>query len=520
VTRVLLGQSYYLRFDAKLFEAMQPYPPLGSLYAAAVLRERGYDVSFFDAMLAESETAWTRALCDHTPDVAVLFEDNFNYLSKMCLARMRDAAVTMIGTAIARGIPVVVAGADATDHADIYLDAGASYVILGEGELALVDVLELMDRQRPGGPESVAGLAWRDAAGAVRSTDRRPPIRDLDDLPFPAWDLVDFDRYRVMWEAQHGRFSLNMVTTRGCPYHCNWCAKPIWGQRYHARSPENVVAELEHILHLARPDHIWFCDDIMGLKPGWFESFAGALEARNLRVPFKCLSRPDLLLRGNAIEALSRAGAESVWMGAESGAQHILDAMEKGTTIEQIEAATRGLKRAGVRVGLFLQFGYPGETREDIRATFDMVERLQPDDIGVSVSYPLPGTPFHERVRTELGVKQNWNDSNDLAMMYRGPFTTAFYRKLHLILHKEFRSRRTARTIGARVARPWRLRRRDARALAAWAWYRSSLPLDRVQLDRLATVSNGSGAGIAGARSAEAAATPSEQPDGADRPVV
>src|SRR5262245_14910926 len=129
-TKVLLGQSYFLRFDPKLYAAMQPYPPLGTLYAASYLRERGYEVALFDAMLAGSEAEWDAALEQHRPAIAVLYEDNFNYLSKMCLLRMREAAFAMIGMARRRGCTVIVAGSDATDHAQAYLDAGAQYVLI------------------------------------------------------------------------------------------------------------------------------------------------------------------------------------------------------------------------------------------------------------------------------------------------------------------------------------------------------------------------------------------------------
>src|ERR1041385_4192505 len=116
---------------------MQPYPPLGTLYAASYLRSRGYDVALFDAMLAESEIEWDQALLRNKPRIAVLYEDNFNYLSKMCLLRMRQAAFAMIGMARQRGCTVVVAGSDATDHAQDYLAAGADYVLIGEGEQTL-----------------------------------------------------------------------------------------------------------------------------------------------------------------------------------------------------------------------------------------------------------------------------------------------------------------------------------------------------------------------------------------------
>lgn len=458
MTDVLFGQSYYLRFDPKLWAAMQPYPPLGTLYAAAYLRARGYAVALFDAMLAESEQAWAEALDRHRPRFAVLFEDNFNYLSKMCLLRMREAAFAMIELARARGCTVIVAGADMTDHADVYLQRGADYVLLGEGEETLGELLDALTARSSQPLEHIPGLAWNkedvirnrrlaDVAHTqspitnnqlLFSTGRRPDIKHLDALPFPAWDLVDIPRYRALWRERHGYFSMNMVTTRGCPYHCNWCAKPIWGQRYNSRSPENVVAELVRLKEHFAPDHLWFMDDIFGLRPGWIEAFARLVREADAVTPFKCLQRADLVTEKTAA-ALAAAGCQTVWIGAESGSQKILDAMEKGQSVEAIQRAARLLRAHGIDVGFFLQFGYPGETWNDIALTRRLVRECLPDDIGISVSYPLPGTKFYERVKMELGAKQNWVDSDDLAMLYRGPFPAPFYRALHRLVHAEHR---------------------------------------------------------------------------------
>jgi anaerobic magnesium-protoporphyrin IX monomethyl ester cyclase len=494
VSDVLVGQSYFLRFDAKLWSAMQPYPPLGSLYAASYLRPLGYDIAFFDAMLAESEAPWGWALDRVKPRFAVLYEDNFNYLSKMCLLRMREAAFRMIAMARERHTTVIVAGADANDHAEMYLARGAHFVVRGEGEQTLGELLDALTGKRDAPCEAIRGLTFLAGADADRvvHTPPRPDIRDLDALPFPAWDLVDLARYRAVWLKHHGFYSMNMVTTRGCPYHCNWCAKPIWGQRYNTRSPENVVDELRWLKTTYSPDHIWFVDDIMGLTPRWIEHFADLVEQHDARVPFKSLHRADLLLRGTTIAALKRAGARTVWVGAESGSQSILDAMDKGTTVAQIHAAAQRLHEAGIEVGFFLQFGYPGETRADIDKTFRMVRDCKPDDIGMSVSYPLPGTKFYETVKQELGVKQHWVDSKDLDMLYRGPFTADFYRQLHVVLHKEFRMRRGWNDVCQAVRRPMGLKRQHLRRLGATAFHLATLPLARRRLERLAHVPNAS----------------------------
>jgi radical SAM superfamily enzyme YgiQ (UPF0313 family) len=483
VTDILFGQSYYLRFDPKLYEAMMPYPPLGTLFAAALMRQQGYQVALFDAMLADSEAEWEAALEKYHPRFAVLFEDNFNYLSKMCLLNMRQAAFRMSQMAKQHGIPVIICGADATDHYTLYLAEGADYVIIGEGEQTLTELMAHLNGTSSAPLHQINGLAFKAANGDITLTNPRSILKQLDDLPFPAWDLVDTERYRSIWLSRHGYYSVNMVTTRGCPYSCNWCAKPIWGQRYNVRSPENVIAEMRWLQEHVQPDHIWFADDIFGLKPGWVQKFADLVEQAGIRIPFKCLSRADLLLVDDTIDALKRAGAEIIWMGAESGSQKILDAMDKGTRVEQIYESASKLKAAGIRVAFFLQFGYPGETREDIALTIQMVRDCMPDDIGISVSYPLPGTKFYQSVRSDLH-QTNWQDSADLAMLFNGPFPTAFYRQLHTVVHKDYRSRKTWLALKRGQIKPWN--KTHLRQLIALVYHRLTLPRETAKLDELA----------------------------------
>jgi anaerobic magnesium-protoporphyrin IX monomethyl ester cyclase len=492
MSRILLGQSYYLRFDPKLYAAMQPYAPLGTLYAASYLRERGYEVTFFDAMLAEGEEAWEKVLQCHRPRCAVLYEDNFNYLSKMCLLRMREAALRMIADAKKYGCIVILAGTDATDHAGMYLQKGADYVIRGEGEETLGELMDHIEGRSHVPIETITGLYWLDPSGAVRCNAPRPHLSDLDALPFPAWDLIDIPAYRKRWKDRHGYFSMNMVTTRGCPYRCNWCAKPIWGQQYNSRSPQNVAAELEWLINSYRPDHIWFADDVFGLTPGWIEEFGSLVRERKTAVPFKCQMRVDLV-KPTVVEGLKAARCEIVWLGAESGSQKILDAMEKGTNVAQIYQARHMLAAAGIRVALFLQFGYPGETYSDINRTLQMVRELMPDDIGISISYPLPGTEFYERVRAQLGNKRNWIDSDDLAMLYHGPFPESFYRRLYNAVHAEFRTRKGWDGICHSGAPPYPGERAWLRVLASipknWlSWQTNLWRLKRFHEDRASAV--------------------------------
>ncbi|MEO5998835.1 MAG: radical SAM protein [Chitinophagaceae bacterium] len=433
---ILFTHSYFLRFDPKQWEAGEPYAPLGTLYAAALMRENGYRVSLFDTMFAHSADEVITPLETKKPDFFVIYDDGFNYLTKMCLTNMRDAAFEMIRLAKARGCTVIVSSSDSTDHYEKYLIEGADFILLGEAEHTL---FELIDAESCTGtkPSQIPGLAFKQDGNIIK-TPRRAVISDLDALPFPAWDLVDMNSYRQMWLKSNGYFSINMGTTRGCPFKCNWCAKPIYGNRYHSRSTANVIKELKYLKYMYEFDHIWFCDDIFGLKPGWVNEFADLLEKENLHFRYKIQSRADLLLQENYIKALARSGCDNAWMGAESGSQKILDAMDKGTKVEQIYKSTRLLKVHGIKPSFFIQFGYLGETKEDIRQTIKMINELLPHSIGISVSYPLPGTIFYDKVKKDLKEKANWTDSDDLQLMFLNTYQPAFYKQLHRYVHAHF----------------------------------------------------------------------------------
>lgn len=481
MAEILLTHSYFLRFDPKEFRAMMPYPPLGTITAASVLRSAGFSVALHDVMLAESEEEIDSALDEHKPRLLVIYDDSFNYLTKMCLSRMREAAFRMAGHAKKRGCTVVVFSSDAGDHLDEYFRNNIGFVICGEAEFTLTELARSLLRDASMRPENIAGLAFSDR-GVIRTTRKRALLKDLDALPIAAWDLVDLDRYREVWRTKHGYFSLNISTTRGCPFHCNWCAKPLYGQVYNSRSPQSVVNEMKFLRATARPDHLWITDDIFGLKPGWIAEFARVVREEDAVIPFKCLSRADLLLNDDTIRHLAEAGCRTVWIGAESGSQKVLDAMEKGTTIDQIRTATRLLHDANINVGFFLQFGYPGEGWDDIQQTFELVKSAEPEEIGVSVSYPLPGTPFYSRVKAELGVKQNWIDSQDLDVLFAGEYSRTFYRTLHRVIHKRFSIWKKTRQIQMTLRNPRKARLSVLRSLSAVVYHSVTLPFDERKL--------------------------------------
>jgi anaerobic magnesium-protoporphyrin IX monomethyl ester cyclase len=431
---ILLAHSNFLAQDPKQTARMKPYAPLSTMLAAALLRQAGHDVALFDATFADGSGAFEAMLDAQRPKVVVVMEDHFNFLTKMCTPTRRESALAMIRSARRRGARVAANGPDVSDNPAMYLAAGADAVVLGEGELA---VLEVVTHWCAGGID-MAGLPGLvlPGNGALLRTAPRRALHDLDRLPPPAWDLVDVAAYRTAWQGAHERFSWSAVASRGCPYSCNWCAKPSFGRRYTARSPANLVAELSRLRHEVAPDHLWFADDIFGLDIDWTARFSEAVIAAGAVIPFTMQSRVNLMTE-RSVAALAAAGAEEVWLGIESGAQSILDAMDKGTTVAAARTATRLLKAHGVKACWFIQLGYPGESWDDIIATRDLIRDEAPDAIGVSVSYPLPGTEFYDRVRSQLGRQRNWRDTGELAMLFQGTYDTQVYRQLRDLLHAE-----------------------------------------------------------------------------------
>jgi anaerobic magnesium-protoporphyrin IX monomethyl ester cyclase len=453
---VLLTHSYHLPFDAKQLRKMQPYTPIGTLYAATALRDHGISVAVFDAMLDSPAEQFLTMLQQLRPKIVVIYEDDFNFLSKMCLTRMRDVAWEIAKASREIGAIVVVHGSDATDNSELFLENGFDYVLCGEAENVLVSLCTSILEQTE--LAELDGLVRRDEYGqVVHSPQRLAKNPAWAQLSLPARDLIDLEPYRASWLHAHGYFSTNMVASRGCPFHCNWCAKPISGNRFHLREASAVAEEMA-LLKQAGVEHIWFGDDVFALNHHWVREFAGEVTKRNAVVPFKVQSRADLM-REDTTYHLKAAGCAEVWMGVESGSQAILNAMDKGITLDTVAVARDRLRDAGIRACFFLQFGYPGETWDELQETIAFVRKLRPDDIGISFSYPLPGTIFYERVRTQLGTKRNWTDSDDLCIMFKAAYTTDFYRAVREALHAEVDSWHRPEIqaeLNVRVAMLWR----------------------------------------------------------------
>ncbi len=354
---VLLTHSYHLPYDPKQVRKMQPYPPLGTLYAASALHAQGISVAVCDTMLQDPLIAFPEALRQQQPRLVVIYEDDFNFLSKMCLTRMRELAWQLAQEARMAGAIVIAHGSDATDHADSYLHNGVDFILLGEAEQTLVDLCSAL---LTGGPREISQASCNSIMQTIscRAQENCPRTHHGTPCPgLPASSSIS-SPYRQAWTSAHGLFSTNVVASRGCPYQCNWCAKPISGDKFQIRPAALVAAEIRELKELYGVQHIWFGDDVFALNHHWMQQFADEVESTQCALPFKIQSRADLMTPGT-VESLKRAGCAEVWMGIESGSQKVLDAMDKGLNVSQVSTARTRLSDAGIRACYFLQFGYP-----------------------------------------------------------------------------------------------------------------------------------------------------------------
>jgi len=453
MARILITHGYRLVDDPAELALGKPYPPLGTLLSAGRLRDAGHEIYVHDATFDADIGPFRDTLTRYDPDLVFVLTDNLAVPPQMCTATLRSATLELVELASSEGWPVLVSAPDVTNHPEPYLEAGGTWAVRGDADSVLLAIAE---------GKMAAGEVSPEAA-----------LTDLDVLPCPPWELIDLAPYRETWRQRHGHWELNLSTSRGCPYRCNWCAKPVWGRTYNVRSPERTLEDLQHTLSVAQPDRIWFTDDIFAIRPNWLRAFADGVEGAGIRVPFRCLSRVDLLRDDSFTHDLARSGCREVWVGAESGSQTVLDAMDKDCTVTDIARATQLLHEHQIDVGFFLQLGYPGEGLDEVFETLSMVRTLRPDEIGVSVSYPLPGTIFHERVREQMR-QDAWDASMECDVLFETPFSQRFYNLVKKTLASEHRVANLPRSAIAFAKRPSRF---TGRRLAGTFFHAARLPL-------------------------------------------
>ena len=422
--KLLLTHGYFLYEDPKELQIMKPYPPLGLLYICSHLRGKGHSVEVFDSTFQTRATLRAR-LHQGAPSVLGIYANLMT----------RPNVVSILREAKEAGWRTIVGGPEPGAYVDEYLEAGADVVVLGEGEITLQ---ELLSAWRNGDTDlgQVAGLAFRDARGAICRTSPRAQIADLDSQPWPAREDIDMDRYVDTWRTHHGKGSVSIITARGCPFRCEWCSHQVFGQTHRRRKPEYVADELEWLLERYKPDMLWIADDVFTINHDWLAKWAAELKQRRIHIPFECISRSDRLNEG-VIRTLAELGCHRLWVGSESGSQRILDAMQRGVKVQAVRQAVALCRQYGIETGMFLMWGYEGEELEDIEATIDHVRSSNPDIFLTTVSYPIKGTPYYNKVASRVVQIKPWANTSDREFDIAGRRPREFYRVADELLRYE-----------------------------------------------------------------------------------
>lgn len=305
--------------------------------------------------------------------------------------------------------PVVLGGPCTTTlHTKILENTKADFTVMGEGEVTFVNLIRAIEKNKPF--KNVKGIVFR-RKNEIVATEPQENIKNLDEIPFPARHLFDMEKYiydylktiGIKLDDYDKIRSTTMLSSRGCPYHCTFCDKGIWGYQWRARSPQNMIEEIALLKEKYKINCIWFNDDTFVINKKRVEEFSKLME--DLDVIWFCHGRVNLMQSKDVFTNMRKGNCRAIAYGIESGDQHMLDSMKKMITLEQIRNAVEYAKEADIKVGGFFILGMPGETKETINKTFSFARELNLDYYAFSVATPYIGTELFERSVKEGLIK-------------------------------------------------------------------------------------------------------------------
>jgi radical SAM superfamily enzyme YgiQ (UPF0313 family) len=434
---LLLTHGYFMYEDPKELQILKPYPPLGILYICSYLRQKGFDVDVYDSTFSSREDLF-RYLRTQRPGILGIYANLMT----------RKNVVEILAVAREANWRTIVGGPEPGAYTLEYLQAGAEFVVMGEGELTMEELLSALLAKTPKHALQIPGLVFLDEGGLLRQTSARAQISNLDAQPWPARDAIDIPRYVKTWRDAHGQGSVSFITARGCPFKCRWCSHQVFGQTHRRRDPRLVVDEVEWLLNTYSPDMVWAADDVFTIHHGWLREYAAEMKRRGLKIPFECITRADRF-NPEVADLLSELGCFRVWIGSESGSQRILDRMERGVRIEQVQQATDLCRSRGIQSGMFLMWGYEGEELADIEATVEHVKRSQPDIFFTTVAYPIKGTPYFAQVKDRVVQLRPWSQTSDREFDVSGRGSRDYYQFADQLLRDEVALSRLAKDSGS-----------------------------------------------------------------------
>jgi anaerobic magnesium-protoporphyrin IX monomethyl ester cyclase len=392
MTSVLLIYPFFKpRRDRSVFR----FPPLGVSYLAASLMQAGHDVQLIDCTFLKREQALEKAMKAKAEVVGIY-----------CMVTMLEDSLQFAEALRGQSRLLVAGGPLPTRDPEPFLEK-FDVVVRGEGEQTMLELLSAYEKSS--GLSAVAGLAYRETTslpsrGNIFFTANRAFTKELDKIPFPARELLPNESYIQYAKKKYGFSITTVMSTRGCPYRCEFCSNVVFGGSYRERSPQNVVDEVEAALALGY-ERISFADDVFTMKKDRVIGICREIRKRGLNFQWECLGRVDALDAVTARE-MKAAGCTRIFFGIESGNEKMLEVMNKKITLEQARQAVTAAHLAGLQVGAFFIVCYPGDTDETVLETLHFTTCLPLDYLGLSMPYPLPGTELYKRTKNR--IKRDW----------------------------------------------------------------------------------------------------------------
>ena len=404
--------------DPNELRIMKPYVPLGILYISAYLKQNGFDVTVYDSTFSSFEEQ-KKALIKERPQVIAIYCNLMTKLNVLPLIKFIRSSEEL------KNSKIILGGPEPPFHAAEFLNYGADIIVEGEGEATMLELCRELSKPEPV-LSKINGIIYLQNELVIKNQPREK-IKDIDVLPFPDRASVDLSLYLNAWKNAHGYSSVSMNTMRGCPYTCKWCSHSVYGVSYRRRSPEKTADEIEYIVKNYNPDMLWFVDDVFTVSHKWLSKLLQIFIERKIKIKFECISRSDRLNEETLI-TLKQLGCFRLWIGAESGSQHVLDLMNRRVNAADTREKIKLTRKHGIEAGTFIMLGYPGERKQDIIETTQHLKDSNPDIFLTTVAYPIKGTPFYSEVESRLITDKQWHERTDRDLDFKGRFSKKFYK--------------------------------------------------------------------------------------------
>ncbi|MEO5998833.1 MAG: radical SAM protein [Chitinophagaceae bacterium] len=417
--KILLTHGYFIEEDPKEKMIMRPYPPLGILYISAYLEKNGFATSVFDSTFSTLDRL-KEYIVQEEPGMVAIYTNLMTKLNVLKIIQFIRITPGLEHTTI------ILGGPEVRNHKEKFIENGADVIVFGEGEETMLELVKAYAVSESPELNGVYGIAYSKGNGIVAVNPERMQIREIDQLPMPDRCKIDLQLYLDVWKKKHGVSVVNVSTMRGCPYSCKWCSRAVYGTSYRRRKPSLVADEIQWLKENYKFDMIWFVDDVFTINHRWLKEFAQEMKQRNLVVPYEIITRADRV-NEEVVQLLKESGCFRVWIGAESGSQKIIDAMDRRVKVEQVRDMIQLVKRYGMEAGTFIMLGYPQENEKDIKDTLQHLKNSNPNQYTITVAYPIKGTPLYSEVENLFVEDLPWETSTDRDIDFKRTYSRKYY---------------------------------------------------------------------------------------------